>query len=501
VDGRLTAAEARARVRSSGARPAGSRWLRGLEVDLRSLALFRVAMGLVILADLALRLPLLRPLYTDAGVLPREALLGLSGSHFPSLHLVSGSWGWQLALLLLAALLAVGFTLGYRTRLCAAGSWFLLLSLHARNPFVLHGGDAVLRLLLFWSIFAPLNQRFSLDRALNPGARLLPDRHISPASLALVFQICGIYWFAAAEKMHPVWLGEQSAVYYALSLDQFATPIGRFLLGYPGLLQLMTTGTLLLELFGPLLAISPFYTTALRILVPCGFIGFHLGLALTMWLDLFPWVCIGAWLAFMPGAVWDRLRIGRPTQDPGAAVPRGFWRPPPPRPVGVSGSLAVLFFLVLATASFVDAVPGGRRSPLRQLLRATMMDQSWRMFAPYPSAEDGWFVIEGLRRDGKAFDVWNGGGTPTDDKPANLRDRAYPNTQWLAYLSGLRSDRKRDYRPYFGRYLCRTWNEGHDGIDGVRLVVIRYLVEITPPPGRPAYPAVPEVVWLQPCVA
>jgi hypothetical protein len=365
---------------------------------------------------------------------------------------------------------------------------------------VLHGGDAVLRLLLFWSMFAPLNLRFSLDRALNPEAPVLPDRHLSPATLALVFQICGIYWFAAAEKMHPVWLGEQSAVYYALSLDQFATPIGKFLLGYPGIMQLMTTGTLLLEMFGPLLAISPFFTVPLRILVPLGFIGFHLGLALTMWLDLFPWVCMAAWLAFLPGALWDRLAEWKAPWTWTAPRWLAAWRPPPPRPIGTVGSLAVLVFLLLATASFVDALPGGRRSPPRQLLRLTMMDQSWKMFSPYPTREDGWFVIEGLTGDGRGFDLWNGGAPPTDAKPASFRRSVYPNTQWLAYLTGLLPGRKREYLPVFGRYLCRTWNGRHAEADRVRLVVLRYMVEVTPAPGEPTTPAVPEVVWLQPCV-
>ncbi len=474
-------------------------WLRGLAVDLRSLALFRIGVGLVLVVDWLLRIPQIDQLYTDAGVLPREALMRFSGRPLLSLHLLSGAWSVQLLLFTIALVFAVGFVAGYRTRLCAVVSWALLLSMHVRNPFVLHGGDAVLRLLIFWSMFAPLNQRWSLDRALNPSTPVLPARHLSPASLALVFQICGIYWFAAAAKMHPSWLGEQSAVYYALSLDQFATPVGRFLLAYHGVMQLMTTGTILLELLGPLLAISPVFTVPLRLLIPLSFMGFHVGLALTMWLDLFPWVCIAAWLAFLPTALWDWLA---PRKLPRLPVPTGWpaiLQPPPPRAIGVAGSVIVLALLFLATASFVDAIPGKRKSWPRQFLRLTMMDQSWKMFSPSPSWEDGWFVIEGWREDGESFDLWNGGRTPTDTKPASFRTSAYPNTQWLAWLTGLRNNGRRDYFPYFGRYLCRRWNDHHLASDHIRLVVIRYMVEITPLPGNPASDAVPEVVWLQPC--
>ena len=484
--------------------------MRGLEVDLRSLALFRIALGLVMVVDLLQRLPQLTAFYTDQGVLPRDAIIRFYGSQWlVSGHHMSGAWSVQLLLFLLAVLFATGFMVGYRTRLCALVSWVLLVSMHARNPFVLHGGDAVLRLLVFWSIFAPLNARLSLDRALNPTEPALPVRHLSPASLALVFQICGIYWFAAAEKMHPVWLIERTAVYYAMSLDQFATPVGRLLLEYPEIMRLMTTGTLMLELFGPILAISPFFTAPLRILVATSFIGFHLGLALTMRLDLFPWVCVAAWLAFLPGALWDRWEAWRASAGDRvshsiAAGRLAAWpalarlRPPPPRPIGVVGSLGVLFFLFLATASFLGALSSRRGSVTRAFVHMTMLDQSWKMFAPYPSREDGWFVIEGLTEDGRRFDLWYGGSSPTEAKPADFR-KAYPNTQWGAYLTGLRSGRKREYRPYFGRYLCRAWNDQHARAERVRLVSINYMVEITPAPGERPTPAVPEVVWQQPC--
>jgi hypothetical protein len=486
------------------ASPRPGRWLRGLEVDLRSLALFRVGVGLVLLADLLLRLPLIPVFYSDGGILPREAILRLaSGRYVAGLYHLSGSPVVELLVLLAAVLFAVGFTAGYRTRLCAVVSWLLLISLHARNPLVLHGGDAVLRLLLFWSIFAPVHARFSLDKALNPSAPVLPVTHLSPATLAIVFQVCGIYWFAAAEKMHPVWVTERSALYYALSLDQFATPLGKLLLDHPAAMRLLTSGTLALELLGPLLAISPFFTAPLRLLVAGSFIGFHLGLAATMWLDLFPWICIAAWCAFLPGVFWERVEAWwAPTLKGSARVQVPRWLiPPAPRPLGLAGNLALLFFLLLSTASFVGMLPGRRTAAgafTSPFVRLMLLDQTWRMFAPYPSPVDGWFVIEGVTDGGRRIDIWNGGGPATDEKPADFR-RVFRNTQWGAYLTGLRPDRRRDYRPYFGRYLCRAWNERHQSRERVRLVAITYMVEVTPPPGSPPTGATPEVVWHQPC--
>jgi hypothetical protein len=46
------------------------------------------------------------------------------------------------------------------------------------------------------------------------------------------------------------------------------------------------------------------------------FVGFHLGLVLTMELELFPWSCIVAWLAFLPSAFWEywKRRLERPAR-------------------------------------------------------------------------------------------------------------------------------------------------------------------------------------------
>ncbi len=87
-------------------------------IDLRSLALFRVGLALLLLADLALRLADLEAFYTDFGILPRAAHGALIGAHenLWSLHLVTGSVAGQALLFTLAAACAVALPLGWRTR-------------------------------------------------------------------------------------------------------------------------------------------------------------------------------------------------------------------------------------------------------------------------------------------------------------------------------------------------------------------------------------------------
>ena len=61
-------------------------------VDVRSLALFRVALGALLLADLVVRSFDFRAHYTDIGVLPRWALLQHQSEWYFSLHMTSGAW-------------------------------------------------------------------------------------------------------------------------------------------------------------------------------------------------------------------------------------------------------------------------------------------------------------------------------------------------------------------------------------------------------------------------
>src|SRR5215212_6169444 len=111
-------------------------------LDVRSLAVFRVGLALVLIADLAIRATDLEAHYTDAGLLPRSAV---APSWVFSPHLLHGS-AWFEAVLFLVAGVAAGMLLvGYRTRAATFVSWLLLVSLHARNPVLTQGGDILHR--------------------------------------------------------------------------------------------------------------------------------------------------------------------------------------------------------------------------------------------------------------------------------------------------------------------------------------------------------------------
>lgn len=60
-------------------------------IDVRSLAALRTCLGLLILVDLWLRSEFLTEHYTDAGVLPRQAVDLANFGFVPSLYMLDGS--------------------------------------------------------------------------------------------------------------------------------------------------------------------------------------------------------------------------------------------------------------------------------------------------------------------------------------------------------------------------------------------------------------------------
>ena len=269
------------------------RWARGKlrelwGIDLRSLALLRIGLGASVLADVAMRAFDLVGLYTDRGVLPRALVLAMDG---PGVYLSAHYWAsanplLQGALFATTACCAVALLAGWRTRLATLACWYLVASVQIRQPLGYMGGDSILRLLLFWGLFLPLGARFSLDET-RGRVPPRPDPFVSGATVAVLLQVCLIYWATGIRKTGELWWSGQ-ALFYALHQDEYATALGVRLRDYPSLLEPMTYGTLGLELFGPFLAFVPIYTGAFRIATVAVFWAFHAGLAATMNIGLFP---------------------------------------------------------------------------------------------------------------------------------------------------------------------------------------------------------------------
>ncbi|HEY9652668.1 MAG TPA: HTTM domain-containing protein, partial [Coleofasciculaceae cyanobacterium] len=286
-------------------------------LDLRSLAVFRIGLALIVIADLIGRAKALTAHYTDYGILPRSLLIDeLLQPWYWSIHLFSGQPLVQWLLFLVAFFFAIAMLVGYRTRLATIATWAFVISVQNRNPALIFAADDVLRAILFWAMFLPLGACYSIDSALNLSTKPLPKRIVSGATFALLIQICYVYiWSAAYKTQSPLWWPDGDAVYYSLSFDQYATGFGEFLLSFPiPLLRLLTLVTLVFEWVGPLIIFIPFRTSFFRCVAIISFTLLHFTFGLTFELGIFPFLSIFSWLALTPSFVWDAFaqRIATP---------------------------------------------------------------------------------------------------------------------------------------------------------------------------------------------
>lgn len=482
-------------------------------VDLRTLALFRIMLGLYLIVDLALRARDLTAHYTDFGIMPRDVALDFLSRSSLSLHLANGSTAFQAGLFVLAGVFAVMLLVGWRTRLATVVSWLLLLSLQNRNTMVLSGEDNLALLLLFWAMFLPLGARFSLDAVRANGRSRAPNAFCTVASAALLIQGMSMYFFSALLKSDPIWMPNGTAVHYALNLDYFATPFALWFRQFEGLMQGLTYYVWVLELVGPILIFSPLLHRPLRALLMVAFITMHLGFWLCLEIGLFPLISIIMNLTFMPGWMWDGLerRVRSRFPDLAAWAPRRSlrWVLGPLRSVRVTPSrlnqtlaAIALAFVTVQNLSTLPALSLRLSDEFRAVRQLFGLYQHWTMFAPYPEMTSPWPVITGMLVDGTIVDVYNRRtGAPTTDRP-EVVSAVYANGRWRKFLSQLEDESYRNgpqpLARTYARYLCRSWDAQGQPDRGLRAFVISFEVEWSQPPGFPKK-QVTNTVWRHDC--
>ncbi len=366
-------------------------WLRSrlplvFGIDLRTLALFRAALGSVLLVDMCRRMADAGVFYSDAGVTPRGWLAQFDDPWRMSLYMANGQTWFALVLLGLEGLAALALALGWRTRLAAIVCFVMQASLLNRNLMVSTSGDVLLACLLFWSLFLPLGARWSADASLSQRPLPQPDQHLSWASAGLLLQVMSVYFFAAVLQSGPEWRADSSAVYYAFQLDRVATPLALQLRPYPHLLRWLSDFVWTLELAGSLLVFSPLFTRPLRFLLMLLFMSVQLGLLLCLELGPSPWVNAAALTVLAGGWIWDALdRRAQGRERAAGALPLRIYYD---RDCGFCLKLCLLLrtFLILPRAEIVAAQDYPRAKALLEAnLSWVIIDHDDRAYLKWPA--------------------------------------------------------------------------------------------------------------------
>lgn len=452
-------------------------------LDYRSLALYRFCMGIIVMVDAIYRLPHLTDFYTDVGLVPRSLFVSEMAMPWSfSLHLANGSLLFAAIMFSLHILIGFFMMIGYKTRWATFAAFIFTVSVHNRNWLINNGGDDILRSILFISVFLPLNRFFSVDSALSKNARESGTAFFSMWTLAAYLQVFVIYFVSYLLKNHPIWRSQFLAIFYASRLDIFATGIGVWLRQFFVVQKLMTFFTIMLEFLGPVLLVGGWifgkYSWIIRLFVVVSFISLHFGIILTMWIGVFPYICIVMWLMFLPGKFWDLLerRFSKRYSGFLSHLDHSF------------GAFKKIFPCLNVTSEMrevrwvrvVQECLGGvivltilmwnvgtikrwniKSEFFESVARYLHLYQEWNMFSPYPKMDNVWIEVPAILSDGSQIELITG-----DRDVYSVKSERFPemitNEHWRKFYLNV-SDSATNAKYYAG-FLCRKWNDQKRGL-------------------------------------
>ncbi|NGM68657.1 HTTM domain-containing protein [Natronolimnobius sp. AArcel1] len=509
---------------------------RCVRIDTRSLAVFRIVAALLILADLALRSRNFTYFYTDEGVVPRSLVYEASSDPGWSIYHLTTDPTLIAGLFVLQALFAIQLLVGYKTRLATIISFLFVVSLDHHNPFVLSYADTLFRLLLFWAIFLPLGERWSID-AVHAGR----EPRVYVASLASAF-ILGqmVYMYVTnglIKSQSDVW-GTADAAPLVLGLDEMTYLLGdtirefQTLLGFGGVLwyYMLVFAWLLIVLRG-----------RLRMAMVGLFVGGHLSFALTVRIGAFAYVALAGLVLFLQPQFWRDAaaileRLGLETERFAArtaSLERLAARVPNPRIGGErtdqlrDHAYTASIGLIVATILFVAVVMGGNiglvvaesvtdadeseralEYQVEDVVIETLtetdgvthvestasklgIDQpiGWGVFAgPDPRTTDRYHVFAAETVDGEQLDIYNDRPL-TYERPGQELQTQHGTYRERFYMNSVRSGHSSDLvAEHLAEHLCEQWTDNNDGeLEAISMYVVNEQVTretITDPTDR-----------------
>ena len=463
-------------------------------LDARALAWMRVCLGFVVLADWLIRLSSLTAHYTNAGVMPTSAIFDRQWKQgFYSFFILSDALWWQYFLFFVAIVFTVFFILGYFTRFSNFVVWTLLCSIHARNPFILQGGDELLRIALFWSLFLPLGKKYSVD-----SKQLIEEERtfnvFSAGSIGFMILVFSVYFFSAILKTSTEWRGEGTAIYYALSLDQMVLPLGKVLLQFPLLCKVLTHFVFWTEVLAPCLFFIPFKNNLFRTTGVILLIAMHIGIGMTLFVGLFFLIGISTLIGMLPSSAVDKLLVKIPVGLRNVRILSFFAKILPSvsslRSVCAKSmkaltnfytetilTFALIFVICVCIIWNLGNIPGMGLTvsgPFRKMVYFLRIDQNWGMFSPGVFKDDGWFVLEGTLADKKRIDIYKGGSVSSAKKPDKIL-KYIKDDRWRKYEENYIMIDNTYIRSYYCRYLINKWNEEHadSKIDSLQIIYMK----------------------------
>ncbi|MES2567947.1 MAG: hypothetical protein V4565_13825 [Bacteroidota bacterium] len=420
----------------------------------------RIGVGIILLIDLFVRSLSIRAFFTNEGVLPLETLKEYNWSPvYFSFHALSGELWWQIVLFILNSCCVLFLIIGFRTRFFTFICWVFLTSLQNRNPFILQGGDDMLRILLFWSVFLPWGERYSIQKK-----SVYPNSYVSWSGFAYLLLVCSVFFFSAMLKTSPEWRTEGTALYYALSLDQIKMPLGSLIYHFPTLLKTLTFVVFYIELLAPFLLLMPFVPIKIRCIGLVAYALLFIGIGSTLYVGLFYIIGLVALIGLLPSSTMDWFEnrfyknhtyydeffnnMARPTLFKTTVVIKNCF------------IIAVMLFCLGMNLSSVRKFPYTLEPAIIAYGKVLRLEQNWGMFSPSILKDDGWFVYSGLNSKHQYIDIKHN-TNPVSFKKPETGVTEFESDRWRKFHENYTFNNNNYMRPFYCKYLLRQWNKEH----------------------------------------
>jgi len=191
------------------------------------------------------------------------------------------------------------FMIGIAQRLSAIILFFSLFILKARNLYILDGADNVISVILPFFLFIDtysISNKYELAKEkLSPKILSISNMFSTYFSIAIMVQVCIIYFFAGLHKLQGEVWREGTALYYILNSQDFSpTRFNSYFTKSIILVKISTWFTIIFQLM------FPFFLFFRKTKVIIIFIGMllHFGIFFMMKIDNFSLIMISCYTVF-----------------------------------------------------------------------------------------------------------------------------------------------------------------------------------------------------------
>ncbi|MGP9650304.1 HTTM domain-containing protein [Glutamicibacter sp. AOP38-B1-38] len=287
------------------------RWFVNERHGAYGLAVMRMASGLIILGWLLINAPIAVKIWGPGSeyLEPYRAVLGYN---WPLDILRDAGLGFFVSWYVVAILLAVAFTIGWKTRIITPLFFIFYTAINAQNTPISDGGNYFIRIMLIYLIFADLSKHWSFDAWLkkrkgkaNREFEIVTVLH-NIALCLIVAQLCIVYLEAGLYKVQGNLWQNGTAMYYPISSEAYGVfPwMSELLSSNSWIVALITYVTVIAQIAFPFML---FHRISRRIAL-ITILGMHIGIAVVMGLPFFSGIMASADAVLVSGATWITIQ-------------------------------------------------------------------------------------------------------------------------------------------------------------------------------------------------